>query len=31
VAKRMLEALARDLKERGKLDLSECSSDGTFI
>ena len=28
---RVLEALARDLKERGKLDLSECFIDGTFI
>jgi transposase len=28
---RILEALARDLKERGKLDLSECFIDGTFI
>jgi hypothetical protein len=26
-----LEALATDLKERGKLDLSECFIDGTFI
>jgi hypothetical protein len=31
VAKRVLEALARDLKERGKLDLSGCSIDSTFI
>ncbi len=28
---RILEALARDLKDRGKLDLSECFIDGTFI
>jgi hypothetical protein len=28
---RILEELARDLKERGKLDLSECFIDGTFI
>jgi transposase len=28
---RILEALAHDLKERGKLDLSECFIDGTFI
>lgn len=28
---RVLEALATDLKERGKLDLSECFIDGTFI
>jgi transposase len=28
---RILEALARDLKVRGKLDLSECFIDGTFI
>jgi transposase len=28
---RVLEALAADLKERGKLDLSECFIDGTFI
>ena len=28
---RILEALARDLKERGKLDLSECFIDGTFV
>jgi transposase len=27
----ILEALARDLKERGRLDLSECFIDGTFI
>ena len=27
----LLEALARDLKERGKLDLSECFIDGTFV
>jgi transposase len=28
---RVLEALARDLKERGGLDLSECFIDGTFV
>src|SRR5215469_16141327 len=28
---RILEALARDLKERGELDLSECFIDGTFV
>jgi transposase len=28
---RILETLARDLKERGKLDLSECFIDGTFV
>src|SRR5690348_18390571 len=28
---RILEALARDLKERGKFDLSECFIDGTFV
>ncbi len=28
---RILEALARDLKARGGLDLSECFIDGTFI
>ena len=28
---RLLEALARDQKERGKLDLSECFIDGTFV
>jgi transposase len=31
VFERVLEALATDLKERGKLDLSECYIDGTFI
>jgi transposase len=31
VFERILEELARDLKERGKLDLSECFIDGTFI
>lgn len=31
VFERILEALATDLKERGKLDLSECFIDGTFI
>lgn len=29
--KRVLEALAQDLKARGKLDLSECFIDGTFV
>jgi transposase len=29
--RRVLEALARDLKERGDLDLSECYIDGTFV
>jgi len=28
---RVLEALAEDLKERGKLDLAECFIDGTFV
>jgi hypothetical protein len=28
---RILQALAMDLKKRGKLDLSECFIDGTFI
>lgn len=28
---RVLEALAQDLKDRGKLDLSECFIDGTFV
>jgi transposase len=28
---RVLEAFALDLKERGKLDLSECFIDGTFV
>ncbi len=28
---RVLAALAQDLKERGKLDLSECFIDGTFV
>jgi hypothetical protein len=28
---RVLEALARDLKERGKLDLTECFIDGAFV
>jgi transposase len=31
VFERILEALAQDLKERGKLDLDECFIDGTFI
>lgn len=30
VMDRILEALATDLKERGKLDLTECFIDGTF-
>ena len=29
--RQVLEALARDLQERGELDLSECFIDGTFI
>jgi transposase len=29
--KRVLEALAQRLKDRGKLDLAECYIDGTFI
>jgi transposase len=29
--KRILEALARDLKDRGKLDLSECFIDGAVV
>jgi transposase len=29
--KKVLETLAKDLLERGKLDLSECFIDGTFI
>ncbi len=28
---RVLEALAQDLKKRGKLDLAECFIDGTFV
>ena len=28
---RILEALAKDLRDRGKLDLSECFIDGTFV
>jgi transposase len=28
---RVLEALAADLKDRGRLDLSECFTDGTFM
>ena len=31
VFRQILEALAADLKERGKLDLSECYIDGMFI
>ena len=31
VLKRVLEALAQDLEERGELDLSECFIDGTFV
>jgi transposase len=30
VLRRILEALARDLEDRGKIDLSECFIDGTF-
>lgn len=29
--RRVLEALAQDLQERGELDLSECFIDGTFV
>jgi transposase len=29
--RKVLEALAQDLKERGDLDLSECFIDGTFV
>ena len=29
--KRVLRVLTEDLKERGRLDLSECFIDGTFI
>jgi transposase len=29
--RRVLEALAADLKDRGDLDLSECFIDGTFV
>lgn len=31
VFEKILKALARDLKRRGKLDLSECFIDGTFV
>ena len=31
VFERILQELARDLKERGGLDLSECFIDGTFV
>ena len=31
VIEKILSALAEDLKERGKLDLSECFIDGTFV
>ncbi len=31
VLSRILEALAKDLKERGELDLSECFIDATFV
>ena len=31
VLRKILEALARDLEERGKLDLDECFIDGTFV
>ena len=29
--RKVLEALARDLEERGEIDLSECLIDGTFV
>lgn len=31
VLRAILEALARDLEERGRIDLSECFIDGTFV
>jgi transposase len=31
VLRKILEALAQDLEERGKIDLSECFIDGTFV
>lgn len=31
VMRKILEALARDLEERGKLDLDQCFIDGTFM
>jgi transposase len=31
VMRSILEALARDLEERGQIDLSECFIDGTFV
>ena len=31
VFRRILEALARDLEERGAINLSECFIDGTFV
>ena len=31
VFENILDALAKDLEERGKLDLSECFIDGTFV
>lgn len=31
VLRRVMEALAQDLEERGELDLSECFIDGTFV
>ena len=31
VLRKVLEALAEDLEERGELDLSECFIDGTFV
>jgi transposase len=31
VFERLLQALATDLQDRGKLDLSECFIDGTFV
>lgn len=31
VLRKILEALARDLEERGRIDLAECFIDGTFV
>lgn len=31
VLRKILEALARDLEERGQIDLAECFIDGTFV
>ena len=31
VMERILQALAEDLRDRGKIDLSECFIDGTFV